>query len=116
MKCQAHSRDGTGKPCGKHALKGATVCASHGGSAPQVRAAAMQRLLAAADPVAAELVRLATKSEDEKVRLAACRDLLDRVAVSSPKQIEVLPDPTLVKSWIDALEADLAEHDDADAR
>lgn len=76
----------------------------------------MQRLLAAADPVAAELVRLATRSDDEKIRLAACRDLLDRVAVASPKQIEIMPDPALVRSWIDALEADLTEHDNDPAR
>lgn len=114
MQCTAHTR--TGKQCGNDAMKGTHVCRMHGGSAPQVRAAAMQRLLAAADPVAAELVRLATRSDDEKIRLAACRDLLDRVAVASPKQIEIMPDPALVRSWIDALEADLTEHDNDPAR
>lgn len=109
MQCTAHRRDGA--QCGSDAIRGTNVCRMHGGSAPQVRAAAMRRLLEAADPVAAELVRLATESADEKVRLAACRDLLDRVAVSSPKQIEILPDPALVTQWIEALEADL--HDDA---
>ena len=107
MQCTAHRRDGN--QCGSDAMTGATVCRMHGGSAPQVRAAAMRRLLEAADPVAAELVRLATQSKDERVRLAACRDLLDRVAVASPKQIEILPDPQLVQQWIAALEADLAD-------
>src|SRR5690606_7900081 len=83
MQCAAHKRDGSGQPCRKPAMKGATVCASHGGSAPQVRAAAQRRLLEAADPVAARLVHLALNSDDEKVQLAACRDLLDRVAVTS---------------------------------
>ena len=87
------------------------MCRMHGGSAPQVRAAAQRRLLEAADPVAARLVHLALHSDDEKVQLAACRDLLDRVAVTSPKQIEVMPSLELVNEWIEALEADLTDVD-----
>lgn len=113
MQCTATLRDGSGTPCRKNAITGATVCGSHGGSAPQVRAAAQRRLLEAADPVAARLVHLALNAEDERVQLAACRDLLDRIAVNSPKQIEVMPDQALVREWIEQLEADLAEaHDD----
>lgn len=32
------------RPCGRYPLRGATVCTSHGGRAPQVRAAAARRL------------------------------------------------------------------------
>src|SRR4051812_34966234 len=45
-KCAGHSKR-TGKPCGKSPIIGGTVCATHGGSAPQVRAAATRRLAAA---------------------------------------------------------------------
>ena len=43
--CLGHNR--AGQPCGKHPMKGTTVCNIHGGSAPQVRAAARVRLLEA---------------------------------------------------------------------
>lgn len=40
--CTAHRTDG--EPCRKVRMRGQTVCASHGGSAPQNRAAAQRRL------------------------------------------------------------------------
>ena len=43
VKCSAHSSR-TGKPCKQWAVRGATVCAAHGGRAPQVKAAAARRL------------------------------------------------------------------------
>lgn len=33
----------TGKQCAKHAVTGSVVCASHGGSAPQVKSAGLRR-------------------------------------------------------------------------
>jgi hypothetical protein len=46
-KCRGTNTSGTrkGQPCGKWALKGATVCRTHGGGAPQVQAAAKARLV-----------------------------------------------------------------------
>src|SRR5690625_199525 len=41
MKCSAKNR--AGKPCGNWAIKGGTVCRSHGGAAPRVKAAAARR-------------------------------------------------------------------------
>jgi hypothetical protein len=41
--CAAHRTDG--EPCGGWAVRGTTVCASHGGRAPQVQAAAQARLV-----------------------------------------------------------------------
>jgi hypothetical protein len=35
----------TGKPCGRYAIEGGTVCPAHGGSAPQVRQKAAARVL-----------------------------------------------------------------------
>lgn len=41
MDCTAKNR--SGKPCRNHAVKGASVCRMHGGSAPQVRRAGIVR-------------------------------------------------------------------------
>jgi hypothetical protein len=40
-RCSAHTS--AGKPCGRWAIKGGTVCIMHGGRAPQVKAAAKER-------------------------------------------------------------------------
>ena len=74
--------------CKKAAIKGGTVCATHGGSAPQVKNSAMQRLLDAADPAAARLVQLVS-SKDERIGLAAARDLLDRLGHKAPTEIKI---------------------------
>jgi len=42
-KCRARSSR-TGKPCGRWATRGATVCSSHGARAPRVKAAAARRV------------------------------------------------------------------------
>lgn len=42
-RCKGRKSDGS--PCRAYAMEGAMVCASHGGRAPQVRAAAAERLL-----------------------------------------------------------------------
>lgn len=76
------------------------MCQVHGGSAPQVRAAAKRRLLEAADEVAAILVRIAISEDtDERVRLQAIRDLLDRAGIMTPKTVEVVT--------IDAIDAEI---------
>lgn len=59
------------------------MCPTHGGSAPQVRAAAQARLLTAADPAVAVLVELLT-SPEERVRLQAAKAVLDRVNLDGP--------------------------------
>lgn len=41
-RCTAHRKNG--EPCKRPPIRGGTVCASHGGSAPAVRAAAERRL------------------------------------------------------------------------
>lgn len=86
MKCTAHRTDG--HPCQAKAIKGGTVCRVHGGSAPQVKAKAMQRLLQAADPAAAQLVELALRGGTESVKLQAIRDLLDRAGLQAAQKIE----------------------------
>ncbi len=80
-------------------MLGGTVCSMHGGKIPQVAKAARQRILEAADPAAAKLVAL-LDSQDERISLAAARDLLDRAGEKAPTQIEIITDA--------AIEADIA--------
>ena len=88
MRCKAIGKR-NGKRCGQHAIQGGTVCRIHGGSAPQVRQRALERILAAADPVASELIRLARKAESEAVRRQACTDLLDRAGLKRVQSLEL---------------------------
>ena len=86
--CTANRHDG--QPCRAPAIKGHRVCNRHGGQLPSVKAAAQRRLLEAADPAAASLVRIALdKGLDSRVRLAAINSVLDRAGVTPPKQFEI---------------------------
>jgi hypothetical protein len=65
-------------------MTGGMVCRVHGGSAPQVIAAARRRLLMAADPAAARLVQIALNEATEpKDAIVAIRELLNRAGVTS---------------------------------
>ncbi len=86
--CSAHKTNGD--PCRRRPINGGTVCATHGGRAPQVRAAAQRRILAAADRAAAAVVALMEDSETpHAVKLAAAKDLLDRAGLSSKTELSV---------------------------
>ena len=56
MKAKCKGKNREGGPCGKYPIKGGAVCASHGGGAKQVRAAADRRL--AEEEMAASVVTL----------------------------------------------------------
>lgn len=87
-RCVAHRKNG--ERCKAYAIRGGTVCGKHGGSAPQVKAKAQQRILAAADGAAAKLVALMQdKNVPAQVQLAAARDLLDRAGITSARAFEV---------------------------
>ena len=76
VQCKAHARSGA--PCGKPAVPGARVCRFHGGRAPQVVAAARQRLLMAADPAAAKLIEIMrSKKTEPHVAISACKEILN---------------------------------------
>jgi hypothetical protein len=53
----------------------------HGGSAPQVRQKARERILAAADPALAEMIHLATNANCESGWRQAAADILDRAGL-----------------------------------
>jgi hypothetical protein len=65
-------------------MAGGKVCRVHGGSAPQVIAAARHRLLKACDPVAARLIEIAkSKLTEPKDAIVAIREVLNRAGLSA---------------------------------
>lgn len=86
--CSAKTQ--AGKPCKGQAITGGKVCRVHGGSAPQVIAAARMRILLAADPAAARLVSIAlAQGKDKHVEpqhsLVAIKELLNRAGLVAQK-------------------------------
>lgn len=70
-----------GEPCKKPAIKGGTVCQTHGGSAPQVRKKAALRLLELVDPAIAVLAREMVQADKSADRQRAANSVLDRAGV-----------------------------------
>ena len=97
-RCSAHKKDGT--PCGRWPVSGSNVCPKHGGSAPQVRKRAQERIFAAADSAAGRLIEFMNdKKVPYNVRLAATRDLLDRGLGTAAQTLKLgVEDP-----WADLL-------------
>jgi hypothetical protein len=82
------ARTSSGAPCRRSPILGGTVCATHGGRAPQVQARARQRLLEASDPAAAALVKQLDAAEPQTVIRAACA-ILDRANLGRGERIEL---------------------------
>lgn len=85
--CSAHKK--TGERCQKPPINGTTVCRFHGGAAPQVKAKAKRRLEEAADRMAKELLRIASYGDDERTKLAAIKDALDRAGLGAKAEVAV---------------------------
>jgi len=60
----------------------------HGGAAPQVKAAAMERLRALQDPAIDRLAKLIAQEEFPTVAYAASRDVLDRTLGKPQEQVQ----------------------------
>lgn len=86
--CTAHSSR-TGKPCQRPPILGGTVCRTHGGAAPQVKAKALQRLEAYQDRAIDSLFELAETAEYPSVRYQAVRDVLDRTMGKPTESVQV---------------------------
>lgn len=85
--CTAHRKNGD--RCRKASIKGATVCRSHGGAAPQVQRAARTRLLMASDDLMKALLKIALSGEEEGTRLRAVLGALDRAGFSTKTELAV---------------------------
>jgi hypothetical protein len=75
--CTAHSTR-TGERCKKVPIRGGYVCPTHGGSAPQVKQKAEERLKALIEPAITRLAELIAQKEFPSVAIAAVKDALDR--------------------------------------
>lgn len=84
-RCVGHKRNGD--RCLKAAIKGATVCRTHGGATRHVQRAARVRLENAQDLMAQQLLGVALTAESEAVKLAAIKDVLDRGGLKAPSEV-----------------------------
>lgn len=86
--CSATKRNG--KPCGLPPIKGGTVCHKHGGSAPQVRAAANRRLIEMVIPAMKELHKIINREDvADADKLKAISMVLNRTGYSERQQIDI---------------------------
>lgn len=86
-RCVAHRKNG--ERCLKPAIRGATVCRTHGGAAPQVVAKAQARLANEADNMAKGLIDMAKTAQSEAVKLKAHTEALDRAGVVAKTEVTV---------------------------
>lgn len=86
-RCHAHNRQG--EQCGLISVPGAKVCRMHGGMAPQVQAAAGERIKALA-PRAVDVIEALLDAEDPgMLQLAAAKDILDRAGYKPKERVDV---------------------------
>lgn len=85
--CTATSK-AKGKQCGRTAIQGGNVCRYHGGAAPQVIAAAHERIKALVDPAIEQMAKLLEHAESEQVRAKMIAEILDRAGLSAKQVIE----------------------------
>lgn len=87
-RCTAKSSR-SGHPCQRWAIAGGTVCPTHGGQAPQVKAKALDRLLALQHPAINRLEQLIGQDAFPSVAYAASRDVLDRTMGKAAESVAI---------------------------
>ena len=101
-RCAAHSSQ-TGERCKKAAIKGGTVCASHGGRAPQVKKSAKERLAELVEPALNGLHK-ALKSGEIPSIVKAAQIVLDRTGFHPTQAVELFGkegEPIAVQQTLD---------------
>lgn len=79
--CTARSTT-SGRRCRKSAIKGGTVCPSHGGRAPQVKERARIRLASLIEPAITTLGREMVNAQHSADRQRAANSILDRAGLA----------------------------------
>lgn len=102
MAAKCHATNRQGKRCSQPAIHGGTVCRFHGGAAPQVKAKAMERLMALQSPAISRLAELIAQTEFPSTAMAAVRDALDRTLGKPAESVSLEHSGTLEISWKDS--------------
>jgi hypothetical protein len=103
----------TGQPCRRAPIRGGTVCASHGGLAPHVRAAAAARLANASLGMVGVLREIALNTEAaDGDRIRAANSMLDRAGFRAGVELAISAGPT----WEDRLAEMLVSVEPGDTR
>ena len=87
QRCTAHISDSS-RQCERWAINGSTVCATHGGQAPQVKRSAKERLAELVEPALAGL-HTALKSGEIPSIVKAAQIVLDRTGFHPSRAIEL---------------------------
>ena len=87
MRCKAHNRKGM--QCRRTPIPGGVVCRYHGGAAPQVKAAALERLMAYQDRAINRLFGLVEQQAYPSTAYQAVRDVLDRTMGKPAESVAV---------------------------
>lgn len=87
-RCTATSK-GRGEQCRRSAIPGGRVCRYHGGAAPQVKAKALERLMALQHPAITRLGQLVDQTEFPSTAMAAVKDVLDRTMGKPVESVEL---------------------------
>lgn len=97
----------SGEQCRRWAILGGSVCPTHGGSAPQVKAAARARLQELAHPAITRLADL-MGSDNETVALRAAMFVIDRTHDEKGEALGMpMPSKAQLEAWIAELEEQL---------
>jgi cell division protein FtsB len=101
-----------GRPCKRQAILGGTVCATHGGSAPQVKEKARQRLLAMVLPSLKELEKvLAQTGVTDSNKMRAIESILDRNGLTGALNVQL----DVMTQFTQGMAEDVVWMDDDDA-
>lgn len=80
----------SGEQCKKSAIRGSTVCKTHGGAAKQVAKKARERLMEMVEPALVQLIRIVEQpGTSDSDRLRAIQMVLDRTGYGPGKHVEV---------------------------